>query len=194
MFVMHFHNLTVVLREHGAGDFQKFENRINTHTHVGRKNDGNVFCGLGNLCLALNIKTCCTDHNTHTVFNAERKVCQSSLRTRKVNQHVSFGQFLNIVSDHDSGGFPERRTGVCSDLCNSWSSHSRNEFKVVTIDDGFNDEFAHATGRTGNGYFHVRLLTDLQDVQAEWEENPFLCPESFRQPAFPSELDRLQFW
>ena len=194
MFVMHFHNLTVVLREHGAGDFQKFENRINTHTHVGRKNDGNIFCGFGYLCLALNIKTCCTDHNAHIVFNAERKVCQSSLRTRKVNQHVSFGQFLNIVSDHHSGSFTERRTGVCSDLCNPWSGHSRNEFKVVTIEYGFNDEFAHAAGGTGNGYFHVRLLTDLQDEQAEWEENPFLCPESFRQPAFPSERDRLQFW
>ena len=194
MLVVHFHNLTVVLREHGAGDLQKLENGINTHTHVGRKNDGNGFCGFGNLCLALSVETGRSDHNAHIVFNAERKVCQSRLRTRKVDQHVCLSKFLNIGRDQDSGGFPERRTGVRSDLGHTRSGHSCDEFKVVTIDNCFNDEFAHATGCTGNGYFHVRLLTDLQDVQAEWEGNPFLCPGSFRQLVSPSERDRHQSW
>src|SRR5699024_6404129 len=68
---------------------EQFEADIYPNTHIGRKNNGDIPCGLGNGGPLLVIESCGTDNTTGTEFLACGQISKAALGKGEVNQTVS---------------------------------------------------------------------------------------------------------
>ncbi len=80
--------------------FQELEHHVHPDAHVGRENDGDVFCGTAEFLFLLRGKSGCADHHFHAAAAAQLNMLERALGPGEINEYIGpLERTRHIVAD-----------------------------------------------------------------------------------------------
>jgi len=111
---MRLDDFNVVACGHGLrGHLQQLQSYVDTHTHVGRHHDGDVFGRFGDFCFLFVGKTRSTNDELDAQFAANSQMRQRAFGTCEINQYLAVLQaFAHIGLDVHAAGLAQKASGI----------------------------------------------------------------------------------
>src|SRR5690625_4205105 len=134
--------------------FDQLERDIYAHTHIGSKNNANLFCCAGYGCALFVIKASGANHTLGAVFFTGCQVMHGPLWQGKVDEAVCLFELRDIVTKLYPGLLAEQGASMGAQSRAATTYQGGTNLHIITVYNSLDENFTHAPIGATDCYFH----------------------------------------